>query len=496
MAPSTLQDKSSTTRLENIRLMRGGTLVRDPMYMTVLNRPMGDVEERTKDLYRIDGPAKAFLVKQNTAPGTSVLVNSGWIPADVDLSAVTDVIEFPVTPGDDLVGPIIAAPPSSIRMDLVYLDMTSRQVLVVQGTEVAASVGFESYYNDSTPLRPTLADGNQDAIPLAYLYVDQTPTAFSDLITTDVAGRIRDVRPAAGVDWRQWGLAGGDLVTDTEAGSIGSISKLVRSNHRHPLNVPAASSASITRNIEADAVALAGTESEYARRDHKHTISVTATLSDLKVAAESIVTGQLGTGINLVRSDHRHPLSFPAVPVLPGISQPTGAAAIGSGFTYARDDHVHQLAGNLIVTMEENTLEWGTTPAFPGAITWETGTKTTAALTHRPVFAIVMAVGNNVFAPATEAAGYLSFGVIIAGNPPSWQRCVGSTNLWNVALENWGSMTDTDAAVGRGPIGNGYNASASTQIVCNYLLATGCQMTPSASFHGRVSIISFGFVDV
>lgn len=488
--PSTIKDKNATTRLENIRLLRGGTLIRDPMRATCLNRPMGDVEERTKDLHRIDAPARAFLVKQSATPNSSVQVSPGWLPIDSDLSAVSDAVEFPLT----TVGPITAAAPNSIRMDLVYLDITNQTVGVIQGTEVASSTGFESYYDDATPLRPTLPDGNQDSIPLAYLYVDQIPTSFSDLITTDVAGRIRDVRPAAGMDWRPWGSDGSDMVADTTAGTVGSIPKLSRSNHRHPLNAPQASIASLTRNIEADATAIPGTEGTYARRDHKHTISVSTSLADFKVAAENVVTGQVGVSTSLARSDHRHPLNFPASPVLPGNSG--SGASIGTGFTYARDDHAHQLVGDLVVTVDENTLEWGTTPASPAPVTWETGTKTTPALAHRPIFAIVMAVGNNVFAPATEAVGYLSFGVIIAGNPPSWQKCVGSTNYWNNALENWGSMIDHDSAVGRGPVGNGYNAAASTQIVCNYLLSSGCQMTPNANFHGRVSIVSFGFIDV
>ena len=488
--PSIIGDKDTTTRLENIRHMRGGALIRDPLRAACLNRVIGDVEERTKDLHRIDAPARAFLVKQSATPNTSVLVNSGWIPVDTDLSAVSDVIEFPQT----IVGPIAAAPPNSIRIDLLYLEPSTQTVIVAQGAEVAASTGFESYYDDLTPLRPTLPDGNQDAIPLAYLYIDQTPTPFSDIVAIDNAGHIRDVRPAAGLDWRQWGSDGAALAADTSAGSIGSIAKLARSNHRHPLNSPLPGIPSLTRNIEADAAAIAGTEGTYARRDHKHTISVTATLADLKVAAENIVTGQIGTGISLARSDHRHPLTFPSIAVLPGASSPGVAASIGSGFTYARDDHSHQITGDLVVTSEENTLEWGTTPPFPAVAVWETGTKTTDPLTHRPIFAIVMAVGNNVYAPSTEQVGYLSFGVIIAGNPPSWQKCVGSTNYNNHTFENWGSIIDHDAAVGRGPVGNGYNGSASTQLVCNYLLSTGCQMSPDALFHGRVSIVSFGFV--
>lgn len=489
--PSPIQDKNTTTRLENVRLLRGGTLVRDPLHAACLNRVMGDVERRTKDLHSIDAPARAFLVKQSSTPDDSVLVNAGWIPVDTDLSAVTDVIEFVETS----VGPIAAAPPNSIRMDLVYLDMTNQTVFVRQGTEVAASTGFESYYNDPTPLRPTLADGNQDSIPLAYLYVDQNPTAFSDTIAINNAGHIRDVRPAAGMDWRPWGSDGADLVADTTAGSIGSVPKLARSNHRHPLNAPQASIASLTRNIEADAAAIPGTEGTYARRDHKHTISVSASLADLKVAAENVVTGQIGSSISLARADHRHPLNFPSSPILPGISQP-GSSSIGTGFTYARDDHSHQLLGDLVVTMDENTLEWGTMPADPAPITLETGTKTTAALAHRPAFAIIMAVGNNNFAPASEQVGYISFGVVIAGNPPSWQKCVGSTSYHNHTLVQWGSMIDQDAAVGRGPVGNGYNAAATTYLTCNYLLSSGCQMTPNANFHGRVSIVSFGFVDV
>ena len=249
--PSIIKDKIATTRLENLRLWRGGTLIRDPLYMTALNRPLGDVEERTKDIHRIDAPARAFLVKQSATPDTSVLVNSGWIPVDADLSAVSDVSEFVETAA----GPIAAAPPNSIRMDLVYLDMTTRAVSILQGTEVAASTGFESYYNDLTPLRPVLADGNQDHIPLAYLYVDQVPTPFSDTVTINNAGHSRDIRPAAGMDWRPWGSDPASLASDITAGAIGSVAKLSRSNHRHPVNVPAASIASLTRNIEADATA-------------------------------------------------------------------------------------------------------------------------------------------------------------------------------------------------------------------------------------------------
>jgi hypothetical protein len=88
-------------------------------------------------------------------------------------------------------------------------------------------------------------------------------------------------------------------------------------------------------------LALVGTSSEYARADHKHSIDATELRSHLNVAdgAERNVNADW-----TATSGDAQILNKPSIPIASSTTPAAlGTAAVGTGTTFARADHVHAL---------------------------------------------------------------------------------------------------------------------------------------------------------
>jgi hypothetical protein len=195
-----------------------------------------------------------------------------------------------------------------------------------------------------------------------------------------------DIRPAIGTSRLIFEDSAPGILSDTTSGSVGTGAKVVRSNHRHPLNVDGTT----PETLGADISGAVGAAATYARRDHRHNITVetndAAVLKDA-VAASAGLLGQL------IRSDHQHPLNVSVAGV---------PASLGTDFTpthgtssrYARSDHRHEL------------------PFLEAHITWNTWVSAGASrgfnFTFVPDFIIVLIqiAGTQVSDAACTSVGF------------------------------------------------------------------------------------------
>ena len=294
----------------------------DPIFWSIDNRPLDDLEQRTKDLDRIFTPARGFRVRQQIPATATVEVEAGvYVPDGLTVTQVA-LQNF---------GPIPAATGGNIRIDLIWFNLSTGVVTRTAGTEQLAAVGFPALARPNLP-------SNDGAVPLAYLYIDDVPTPFSDSIAIDTAGCIQDVRPAPG-----FGPAiifesvAANLKQDTPGGATGSSSKTVRADHQHPPNYDAVA----TETLSPATTSSPGVATTYNHRDHAHALAMEALAANLK---KDTASGVLGILNFLVKSDHQHPLNVDGT--LPTtVSQ--SASATGSADYYARRDHAHALPTHL-----------------------------------------------------------------------------------------------------------------------------------------------------
>jgi hypothetical protein len=315
---SVLWNKNSQ-RLENIRFYTRT----DKIFYSVDNRPLWDLEQRDKDIDRIFTPARGLRVRETATTSTSFQVEEGWYLA----GGVTQTL-YPTT----TVGPVPAtSAPGQKRIDLVWFNIQSGSVVRTMGTEAvaySATVGAAG--------GPPAVPGNSGAVPLAHLYVDNTPTAFSEQVVTAAAGRILDVRPAPGTSAALFETAAGNLVKDTTGGNIGALYTHPRADHAHPLNA----NATVPAVLSVNTAGIPGVGTLYPLVDHVHTVTVEGNVARLQQDGSASV-GILGEA---VRSDHIHPLNADAV-VPSDISRTTPLT--GAAVVYSLRDHVHKLPTNL-----------------------------------------------------------------------------------------------------------------------------------------------------
>jgi hypothetical protein len=167
--------KDSGTRLETIRYYTAS----DPVFYTVDNRPLTDLFTRTTDLNSYLAPARGLRARQTTTPSTSIEIEESiWTRG-------TTIGEFPLT----TITPTPAAA-GKIRINLLSLSLLTGTVTETVGTEGLIAAGWAALVRPSLPY--------DYHIPIAYVYVDEVPTSFSDTIAINNAGHIQDIRVGTG----------------------------------------------------------------------------------------------------------------------------------------------------------------------------------------------------------------------------------------------------------------------------------------------------------
>lgn len=331
----TIRDqKDATTRLEDIRFYQST----DPVFYSILNRVIEELEERDFDLDQIHKPSRGFRVRAQQPASSTVEIEAGVYLSN-DTTIVQETLRTVAIP---------AAAVGNIRIDLISINCLDGSLTRTGGVEIPSGSGF------GAAARPNLPP-NSGRVPLAYVYVDETPTPFSDNIAINVAGHIQDIRPAPGMLRRTFVTSPAVLLQDAASASVGASSLLVRADHVHPANVDAV----LPSVINAGAAGSAGTSSIYARRDHTHPVNTETVPS---VLATDVAGGAVGVASTLPRADHRHPLNVDAT--LPEAI--AAAGAVGTAATYARRDHVHPVPSNLV--LNQITLSVPLAPQILGSV--------------------------------------------------------------------------------------------------------------------------------
>lgn len=326
-----LNDKDATTRLENTREFRES----DPVFFSVLNRPVEDLEQRSLDLNHILDPARGMRVRQEIPASTDIEVEAGRVVRNGLLESYA---------GATINVPLAGA--GKIRIDLIWFNLNTLTAARVAGTEVNIAVTYAVLRLSASC--PNLPVGTDSGIPLAYVYTDETVTTVYDETTAiNTAGHIEDVRPGIGMNQRVFESVAANLLPDTPGGNVGVSEKVVRANHRHPHNTDA----NVPVDIAPNNVALTGFASAntYAYRAHTHAVTMETLnagfLTDLS-------GGSAGVANKMCRSDHRHENNTDGVDP-PDVSRTTAGA--GASTKYSRRDHVHKLPAALLSTM----IWWG-----------------------------------------------------------------------------------------------------------------------------------------
>jgi hypothetical protein len=310
-------DNKDSQRLEILRPYQAS----DPLYFSVLNRPLEDLNQRDADNNSHFFPARGFRCRQTLVPSVNVEVEVGvyWVN---DTTTATTAVQTLA---------IAASTLGNIRIDLVYLDLSNGVANVVAGVGVPAGGGFGT-------ATPAPIPANNGVIPLAYLYVNDVPTPFDETISINNAGHIRNIRPSLGTQLRLFENNVANLKNDVTGGALGSNFRTVRSDHQHPLNVNDASQPQV---LGPSVTSDAGGDAYYARRDHRHAINKEGNAA----AFQKDGVASAGSSANFPRADHIHPANVDAVNP---VDVSASAAAPGASLVYSRRDHVHRLPSHLI----------------------------------------------------------------------------------------------------------------------------------------------------
>lgn len=351
-----LNDKDATTRLENTRPYEES----DPVYWSVLNRPLEDLAQRDADLNHILFPARGLRVRQEIPASTDVEIEAGSIVQNgllVSYAGATQNIPL--------------AGVGKIRIDFIWFNIATNTIAVRTGTEEPTATGFIALRADPTKTF-NLPVGTDAGIPLAYVYTDDTiTTVYDETIAANTAGYIEDVRPAPGANQRVFENSAAVFNQDQAGGAVGVSEKVPRSDHRHPMNVDG----TVPEVVAPDNVAGTGSASaRYAYRAHVHAVTVETNAAGILTDAAAAAVGSAN---KLVRSDHRHPINVDAVVPAP-ISYIAGSA--GTSAIYSHRDHVHFAASPTLVNSQ--SLSWVNSPAV----------QSTAAFGFTPRVVLVYAV--------------------------------------------------------------------------------------------------------
>ena len=207
----------------------------DPLFWSIDNRPLGDIEQRTKDLDRIFTPARGFRPRQTIASSGNIQVEAG-----VYVSGGTTINQVALS-----TTAIPAAGAGNIRIDLLWFNLTTGAIVRTAGAEILLGGGFAACVKPSLP-------ASAGGVPIAYVYVDAGPTAFDESIAVNTAGCIVDIRPGIGFHpGYLFEITNANILSDVVSGSAGSSAKIVRADHRHNLNVDATNPAQLSASAAA-----------------------------------------------------------------------------------------------------------------------------------------------------------------------------------------------------------------------------------------------------
>jgi hypothetical protein len=292
----------------------------EPGHAAVFNRPIEDLEQRTKDLDLMFLPARGFRVRQQIPATATVESEPGvWISGGLQINQV-GLRTVAINP----------AGVGNIRIDLLWLNLTNGNLQCVESSELPVASGFAALTRPQLP-------SNSGAIPLAYVYVDADGTPFADTIALNTAGHIQDVRPGLGfVPAHELGTTA--PLKDQGSGNLGTAWKLSRADHAHALNVDSNTPA----EISPPGVGPKGPPaSTYARRDHVHDLTMNEAPSNLKADVASGSPSVDGAK-SLSRADHAHPANV-GTTLGTQIVDPGVGGVPGTSAEYARQDHAHDL---------------------------------------------------------------------------------------------------------------------------------------------------------
>jgi hypothetical protein len=191
-------DLKDANRLETLRPYSAS----DKVFWRLDNKPLEDLNQRDYDILKICTPARGFRPR-GTRPAASV---------DVEVEIGVYVVGLIVYETILQTLTITATSAGTVRIDLLYINLTTGVAAIVAGAE-AATFGV--------CVKPTLPSGIC-ATPIAFLYVNETPTPFSEYIAVGTAGCIHDIRipPGASLATLQSAYLGGSAVTIGAANPI------------------------------------------------------------------------------------------------------------------------------------------------------------------------------------------------------------------------------------------------------------------------------------
>lgn len=448
----------------------------DKSFFSVVSRPHEDIEARTIDLATILAPALGLRVRQETTASKSVTVCPGYLT-----DGVYDPIEFPETGVVTTLG-IPDAAVGKVRVDLIYLDLSTRSPDRAAGTEVApdASPPNPHTYVTAWAGRGTVADVlTSGIIPLAYVFVDDAVSTVYDETTLAYSpGAILDVRPPPGTGRYRFATSAAQLLSDTPGGSFGVLPLIPRADHAHPSRVDA----TVPQDERANSVASFGTPLDmYARADHEHDM-----VGGVKVAGGGFPPADIlpdtpvasvGTENTIVRADHQHGLNVDVAPPVPLTLGSAGS--VGVSTLYSRADHVHALQ-NVGLRCVSGEHQWGS--GGPNS-----NEDYVLALPFDPLFAIVLVAGRDALAGFW---GYYSMGMY-SGESASGGACSFS-QLQNAGADSSTCGYDITGGVG----GVRWAAPPGTLTekwsVITFSQAAGLTLRPNANVYAYLKVYVFG----
>ncbi len=373
---SVIPNAKDPDRLQNLRESQPG----DSVYHSVANRPIEDLEQRDIDVDAIHKPSRSFRARQVSTPSDQIEVETGSIVQGTTITqqvSVQTLASVPATGGGGLV-----------RIDLIYITEAGVAARVA-GSEVAGAFA-------GAP-RPALVSPLH--VPLAFIYVDNTPTPFDETIAINTAGAIEDVRQPNGAGrGKPFETTAASFGSDTAGGSAGTFDTVARGNHRHERNVDGTLPEAL--GTAAGSASVGGAQT-YAPRDHRHAIDVETnpaifqpdvaggaaggapTLANaahqhptnLSINPADITTdsagGSLGTSDDYASANHEHALNVPLAGAPAVLNPGSGAGILGVGSTYAKNDHRHEVDG-VLQSGQAGTIKgvtvWGEVDGATGSI--------------------------------------------------------------------------------------------------------------------------------
>lgn len=480
--------KDTDTLLETVRSFGPG----EPMYYELLNTPMVDLGQRCIDLDTHLLPARGLRVRQVLTATTSVEVEIGY--TIIEDPSISEDWTLNSTRTSVSTVAVAAAGGSMRRIDLVYFDLEADAPAKALGTEVADSTPWATVFSSSRGKLPAHTQGAN--IPLAYVYVDDGPTAFDESIEIDNAGHIRDARLGPSARRRRLNDTPGDIATDNAVAGVptavvGVSRKAARFDHGHPLNV---NDAALPEQVTATATGSSsvGLSNRYSRSDHRHFLRV---ITDPLYLKSDLASGAVGVHTEFARADHRHRANLTSTLPTNMTADTLPASPWGSSNFYVRPDHAHDIDGASLTAVPFSLFWSGVNVVTDGARARSTG-----ALSSDPIAALFFGTfyetsTTHTAGALTSAASATTYGLVAKTGVGTWSgicnAMLGSSQQGNMDESMYHESTPVADPVGAIPFlpnlndGRGWNDDTSQNGTCNVkfdltaMSASGLTITPN-----------------